>query len=161
MCYVEEGRNLLKSPTVTVDPPLHTMTSALGLGNSFGPPKAIVADTTLNLAPPPDLANAPVQGTVGSGAPNAPVHGGLRLGTRNAGNPNPSSVSTVTITLDSLYLVNSLILSVTGGQQKAFSYVIRISRDGQHWVELFNYRNYSCVATQDLRFPTQAVRYLM
>lgn len=149
----EEGRNLLKSSTVSVDPPLHTMTSALGMGNSFAPPKAIIADTVLNLSPPPVSTNAPVQSTIESGSRN------VRGLARNAGSQNPSSVSTVTITLDSLYLVNCLKLNVTGGQKKkSFSYAVRISRDGQHWVELFNYCSYRCLASQDLRFPTQAVR---
>ena len=156
--YTEEGRNLLKSPTVTVDPLLHTITSAPSMG-TFGPPKAIIADTLLNLTPPvpSDVINAPAQGIIRPGGLN---RSGFGHGTRNA-------VSTVTVTLDSLYLINCLKLNAYPDvttemqhQQKSFSYTIQISRDNRNWVELFNYRNYTCLATQDLSFPTQAVRYV-
>ena len=146
-----------------MDPPLHTMTSSFGQGlGLFSPPKALIADAILNLTPSSDVTNALPQGALKLGS--RLDFGTLgRRGTRKIGDLNSSSVSAVTVTLDSLCLINCLKLnaypSEVQHQQKSFSYAIGISRDGQHWVELFNYRNYSCLAAQDLRFPTQAVRY--
>ena len=66
-----------------------------------------------------------------------------------------------TISLNDVYLLNELQL--TGypdlpPQEMSFSYTIKVSKDKNTWLQLFNYSRVSCFARQNLCFPTQAVR---
>ena len=44
-------------------------------------------------------------------------------------------------------------------QNERFSYIIRVSKNGKDWIELFNYSMYSCHSIQKLYFPTLAFRW--
>ena len=89
--------------------------------------------------------------------------GGHRLGHGNGRQvqPQESSAPSVIISLGEMYHINTLQIEGSPGvmDRAAFSYAIRVSRDKQHWKELFNYSNFSCFSTQHLCFPKQAVRY--
>lgn len=39
-----------------------------------------------------------------------------------------------------------------------FSYIVRVSKSGKDWIELFNYSKYNCHHFQKLQFPTLAFK---
>ena len=79
--------------------------------------------------------------------------------------PVPSSLFSVTVVFDSVYLLNYLLLKPYPEEPAAerphlgFSYTVEISQDDSNWMMLFDYSSYTCYSTQSLVFPKQAIRY--
>ena len=48
--------------------------------------------------------------------------------------------------------------SVPQFNNEKISYTIQVSKNGQDWIKLFDYSDYSCHRVQKLHFPTLAVR---
>ena len=76
-----------------------------------------------------------------------------------------TSLFLVTVVLDSVYLLNYLLLKPYPEEPAAershlgFSYTVEISQDNSNWMMLFDYSSYTCYSTQSLVFPKQAIRY--
>lgn len=66
------------------------------------------------------------------------------------------------VELGSTFLINQIKMELYDEYEdrREYSYYIEVSVDRNNWHRIIDYTNYNCSSTQDLHFPSQAVRFI-